>query len=191
MAFSEVSRTVKGLAILLLIASSVAHAQRCGVGAARQVKAASLRRAGMAVLSTIRQKHPEMLLRHVESSGVVFGPDKTPLARAELRIQFAHKEGAYCLFFSTQCIPDMGRFKGLEPYPALSEWKISYVDWLEANKTYSVSADLTDDAGINWCNGEFYSGTREQMKNAPNDIELDFTLYRGRWWLVATVDGVP
>jgi hypothetical protein len=85
----------------------------------------------------------------------------------------------------------MGRFKGLEPYPELSEWKISYIDWLNANENYSIYADLTDDGGITGCNGNFYAETQKQMTNAPKDIELDFTFYKGRWWLAATVEGVP
>jgi hypothetical protein len=85
----------------------------------------------------------------------------------------------------------MGRFKGLEPYPTLSEWKISYIDWLSANENYSIFADLTDDAGISGCAGEFYAEAQKQMQNAPNDIELDFYFEKGRWWFVATVEGVP
>ncbi len=176
---------------LLLVASVLAHTQRCGVGAERQASAESLRQAGIAVLNAIQQKNSEALFRYVEPGGIVFGPDKAPISRIKLQNQFARKQGAYCLFFSAQCIAKMGRFKGLELYPALSQWKISYSDWLEANKTYSVSADLTDDAGIDWCNGEVYAETQEQMKNAPDNIELDFSLYKGRWWLVATVETVP
>ncbi len=177
--------------LISLFALTFAHAQSCGVGTAREARNVSLRRAGTAVLSAIEQKDTEGLLRYVDSSGMAFGPDKTPLSHEDLRHQFAHREGAYCLFFSTECIPNMDRFKGLEPYPALSKWKISYFDWLSANKTYTIFADLSDDAGVGGCAGAFYAETQQEMKNAPNDIELDFTFYKGRWWLAYTVEGVP
>ena len=189
--FNLVCRITAKVVCLLLFAPAFANAQSCGTGTARQARTASLRRAGVAILNAIKKKDTEGFLSYVESGGIIFGPDKLPISRRELRRQFAHKEGAYCLFFSTECIPNMGRFKGLEPYPELSEWKISYLDWLDANKTYSIFVDLADDAGIRGCNGNFYAESQREMANAPKDIELDFYYKEGRWRFFVTVEGVP
>lgn len=178
--------------LLLLALAGVARSQDCGSGKLRQARTDSLRQSGIAVLNAIAQKNTERLFSYVDSSGIAFGPDKTPLSRQDLRNQFARKKGAYCLFFSTACIPDMGRFKGLEPDPYLSTWKISYLEWLGINKTYTTSASVMDDIeGISGCDGEFHAQARSEMKNAPNDIELDFNFYKGRWWLSYTVAGPP
>jgi hypothetical protein len=178
--------------LLLVIVSSVCRSQDCGSGNVRQARLASLRRSGIAVLKAIEQKDSETLLRYISPGGIGFGPDKPPIMRKDLRRQFAHREGAYCLFFSTGCIANMGGFKGLEPDPILSRWKISYFEWLGLNKTYTIRAGLLDNVvGIEGCAGEFHAQVQTEMKNAPNDIELDFTSYKGRWWLVDTVDSVP
>ena len=177
--------------LLLLVVCSIAHSQDCGSGELRQARTASLRRSGIAVLKTIEQKETEGLAGYVGHDGLAFGVDKYRLSQEELRTQFTNKEGAYCLFFSTACIPKMGRFKGLESDEILSKWKISYDDWLGINKTHSIYTDLTDDGGAEGCSGEFIVQTQNEMKNAPNDIELDFSFENGRWWLVDTVDSVP
>jgi hypothetical protein len=85
----------------------------------------------------------------------------------------------------------MGRFKGLEPDEFLSKWKISYVEWLGLNKTRTTDVELTDDGGASGCEGYFAANAGREMKNAPNEIELDFSYERGKWWLVGTVAGVP
>jgi hypothetical protein len=177
---------------LLLVVSRIAHSQDCGSGKLRQARTASLRQSGIAVLSTITQKNTEGLLGYVGRYGIGFGPDKPRLSLENLRNQFTHEKGAYCLFFLTACIPDMGRFKGLEPDPMLSRWKISYFEWLGLNKTYTVRASVLDDIeGINGCAGEFHAQARRAMKTAPDNIELDFSFEMGKWWLVDTVDSVP
>jgi hypothetical protein len=192
MAFSEVSRTVKGLAILLMIAPSVAYTQAaCGSGALRKANRESLRQSGIAVLKSIEQKNAHGLLSFVSHYGLGFGVDKPRLSREELRDQFAGKDGAYCLFFFTACIEDMGRFKGLEPDEFLSRWKISYVEWLRLNRSYSVDAELEDDDGGSGCGGYFSAGAGKEMRNAPDSIELYFSLENDRWRLVGTVAGVP
>jgi len=184
-------RILRKVTVLFCIVVGVCHAQDCGNGNIRQVREASLRRAGMVVLNAIKQKNTDGLLSYVGRHGVGFGPDKTRLSRNDLRSQFTRKEGAYCLFFSTACIPYMGRFKGLEPDSILSEWKISYIDWLGISKTYATYADLTDDAGSSGCSGYFSASAQAKMKNAPDNIELDFSFENGRWWLVDTVASAP
>lgn len=178
--------------LLLTVMTSAAHSQDCGSGELRQARTASLRQSGIAVLNAIAQKDTERLFSYIDSSGIAFGPDKTPLPRQDLRNQFARRRGAYCLFFSTACIPDMGRLKGLEPDEILSKWKISYFEWLGLNKTYTTRASVLDDIeGISGCDGEFHAQARREMKNAPDDIELDFNFYKGRWWISYTVAGAP
>jgi hypothetical protein len=176
---------------LLLVVSSIAHPQDCGSGKLRQVRTASLRQSGIAVLNTIAQKNTEGLAGYVGRNGLAFGVDKHWFSREELRTQFTHREGAYCLFFSTACIPEMGRFKGLESDEILSKWKISYIEWLKLNRTYTTYAELTDDGGATGCSGYFTADAKREMKNAPNEIELDFYFENGRWWFVDTVDSVP
>ena len=185
------SPVLMGAMFLLLVVGGVAHSQACGSGKSRQARTASLRQSGIAVLKAIAQKNTEGLLGYVDSSGIAFGPDKTTLSRADLRNQFTQREGAYCLFFSTACIPKMGRFKGLESDEFLSRWKISYFEWLILNKSHSIDVELEDDDGIRGCRGYFNADAGREMENAPSSIEFDFTFYKGRWWLVGTVAGVP
>jgi len=178
--------------LLLTVMTSTAHSQDCGTGKLRQARTDSLRQSGIAVLNAIAQKNTEGLLHYVDSAGIALGPDKTPLSQVDLRNQFTRKNGAYCLFFSTACIPEMGRINGLEPDEILSKWKISYFEWLRLNKTYTTRASVLDDIeGIGGCDGEFHAQARREMKNAPDDIELDFNFYKGRWWLSYTVNGPP
>jgi hypothetical protein len=188
----NLSAILKRAMFLLLVVSSIAHPQDyCGSGKLRQARTASLRQSGTAVLNTIAQKNTEGLAGYVGHSGLAFGVDKYWLSREELRTQFTRREGAYCLFFSSPCIPEMGRFRGLESDEFLSKWKISYIEWLKVNKTYITYAELTDDGGATGCFGNFTADAKREMKNAPNEIELDFYFENGRWWLVDTVDSVP
>jgi hypothetical protein len=185
-------RVFRAPVLLLLVVSSIAHPQNyCGSGKLRQARTASLRQSGIAVLSTIAQKNTEGLLSYVGRNGLAFGVDKYWLSRQELQNQFTHREGAYCLFFSTECIPEMGRFKGLEPDEFLSKWKISYFEWLQLKKTYTTHVELTDDGGATGCSGDFTADAKRELKNAPNEIELNFYFENGKWWFVDTVDSVP
>jgi hypothetical protein len=85
----------------------------------------------------------------------------------------------------------MGRFKGLESDEFLSKWKISYIEWLRLNKTYSTYAELTDDGGSSGCSGHFAADAGRDLESAPRSIEFYFNFEAGKWWLVGTVDGVP
>jgi len=184
-------RTLRGAIFLFLIVGSVCHSQNCGTGDVRQDRENSLRRSGIAFLDSISRKDMKTLLGDVSDRGLVFGVDKTRLSRDELRNQFMRHVGAYCLFFSTACISHMGNFKGLEPDEFLSQWKISYFDWLALNKSHTTRAGLSDDAGVEGCEGNFYAEAQAGVKSAPNQIELYFYFEKGRWWLVGTVAGVP
>jgi hypothetical protein len=185
-------RVFRTAVFLLLVVSSIAHPQDyCGSGKLRQARTASLRQSGIAVLNAIAQKNTEGLAGYVGRNGLAFGVDKYRLSRDELRTQFTHREGAYCLFFSTACIPEMGRFKGLESDEILSKWKISYIEWLQLNRAYTTYAELTDDGGATGCSGNFTANAGREMKNAPSEIELDFYFEDGKWWFVDTVDSVP
>lgn len=184
--FSIVSGTM-----LLLLAGSVCHPQACGNRNARELRQASLRRAGVAVLNAIAQKNVEEFLNYVGSDGIAFGIDKPQVSKEELRIQFEHKQGAYCLFFSTECITAMSHFKGLEPDEFLSKWKISYLEWLNLNRSHSLDVELEDDDGLSGCRGYFSAEAGRELESAPSSIELDFAFHKGRWLLVDTVAGAP
>jgi hypothetical protein len=189
--FPKIPRFLAGVALFLLFATDVSHSQDCGARSIRQARKAALRRAGVAALRAIQEKNTEGVLSYVGHTGLAFGVDKSWLSRQELRNQFSKREGAYCLFFSTACIGEMGRFKGLEPDQFLSKWKISYVEWLGTNKTYATDTELLDDDGGVGCGGYFSANTKRETKGAPNSIELYFNFEEDRWWLVDTVNGVP
>jgi hypothetical protein len=148
----------------------------------------SLQRTGIAVANAIQKRDNAAFLRFVSHWGVGFGMDKVPLSYHDIQLQIKKKEGVYCLLFSTSCIATSDPANGFRGDEELSEWRVSYAEWLGVNQPFSTEAELKDDDGSGVCGGFFRINARVEMKGAPNFIEFTFAFENGRWIFTNTPD---
>jgi hypothetical protein len=186
--FLRMQRICTYLALLTICVSSIAAENGpCGGEKNQEYLSKALLQKGMLVLKAIEQRNEAVFIRHVSRRGMGFGVDVPFTSVDKIRAQLRQKQGVYCLLFSTPCIAMTNFTKDTRADSVLSEWKISYAEWLSLNTPYSAEVELGDDAS-EMCGGVVTVRGRAKLKSAPSVLELLFSYENGIWVLVNTPD---
>jgi hypothetical protein len=173
----------------LLSSQGASAANPCGDVKAASLRKAALRKEAQHTLVAIQKRDVGDLLSSFSSRGVGFGVDQPFTPLNEIKAQMTLRRGAYCLFFSTECLLSDETTRGFRADKVLSQWKISYAEWLNRNKGYQLEEDLLDSDGTDFCGGLVTIRGQRKIEQAPNVLELQFINEGGRWMLVNTPFG--
>ena len=174
----------------LLFSQGASATNPCGDVKAATLKKATLRNDAQQVLVAIRKQDVDALLSSFSSRGVGFGVDQPFTPLDEIKAQMTLRRGPYCLFLSTECLLSDETARKFRADKVLSQWKVSYAEWLNLNKGYQLEGDLLDSEGTDFCSGLVTIRGQRKTEHAPNVLELQFIDEGGRWKLVNTPFGL-
>jgi hypothetical protein len=179
-------RDLIGTVVLLLVSISPLRAvnpdEACGSGPQRQRKEAELRATVTQILRIIKSKDGSAFLRYVDKDGLgVWGGT---LAPSEIKREFHHKQGLYCLLFSTECVASTKFPNGA--YINIEKWKISYAEWLEENSPTKIEFEMFYGGEDSPCTANVAIRRIKTIRPAEETFELGFNYRNGKWLLRST-----
>lgn len=171
--------------LALGIPASSSEVNPCGDSKQQDSMKTLLIHTARSVLNAIKNRDGSSLIGYLSPRGAGFGVDQPMITVDDIKRQLNSKRGVYCLLFSTACIARNDSEVRFQSDSVLSQWKISYAEWLNLNSPYPIEGELLDDVG-NLCGGLIAVRGRHKTAMAPNVLELEFIFENGAWRLANT-----
>jgi hypothetical protein len=159
--------------------SSARHAP-CGGPKGEQRLKSELTATAKSVMKLVSSGEHGKFLQFASRRGIGFGADVPLTSRRVLAEQFRAKSGYYCLLFSSRCLSEAR--KAWPQETQLSQFRVSYRDWLSSAGSLRFESELLDESEI--CGGLVI--IRSSSETTPTKLELEFIREDGKWKLVNT-----
>ena len=174
-------RNVVGLFVLLTTPVLCMRAQNvdeaCGTKAEQQKKEVQLRATVAEMLRVIKSRDSSAFLKYVDKEGVsIWGGILTP---SEIKREFRHKQGIYCLLLSTGCIASASFPNGT--YINVDKWQISYAEWLQQNSPTKTEIEMFYGDKDTPCVANVSIRRIKESHPAQETFELGYNYRSGRW----------